>query len=191
MTQRKRAQNALRKAFERGLAEHQASPVGKGSFAQNWGVSRAYTLAKKSDGSKDKDLFAQIPDPSPPRLHAQAIALDTVQSWMQELNDAMIDAGLRPLLLEICAEADRDHKKDPRVFAHTNHKDRVICMSKFWLHLPIDRAFGVLVHEAGHEAAFQAWENYDEEAADVAALEILGWEIRYDGPSLLQTAKKK
>ncbi len=188
---KRKATDPLEIAYKRGLKEYQASPIGKGRSSQNWGISRAYTLAKKSDGSKDKDLFDAIPDPTPPRLHTQAISLDTVTTWVSQINDAMIDAGLAPLRLEVCGLADKDNKQDPRVFAHTNHKDRVICVSKAWLHLPIDHAFGVLVHEAGHEAAFQAWDNYDEEAADVACLELLGWEIRYKPPSLLQIAKRR
>lgn len=186
----KNYQEAIQQAYKRGLSEYEADPRGKGRDAHIWALARKTALAKRSDGSKDKDLFHRIPPRPAPQLTKQPIHLDTILAWINEINDAMMRAGLERLNLSVCHLADHDHGKDPRVFAHTNHKKRTICVSKVWLHLPIQYAFGILVHEAGHEAAFQAWGNDREEAADTAAFDLLGWKISYDGPSFLQVARR-
>lgn len=177
---------ALQMAYIRGFEEYYRQPDRKGASAERWADARQIALEKRSDGSKDKDLFEFIPTPPPIQLQETPIEGQKIARWLAEINKRMKKAGLQPLEIHICHLADKDGKEDLRVFGHTNHKERTICLSNRWLYLPPVHALGILVHEAGHEAAFQAWDNYDEEAADCAAFDLLDCEIWYRPPFLLQ-----
>lgn len=181
---------ALEEALRRGLEDYEKDPSGKGKSPQAWAFSRVVTLAKKSQGSKDKDLFGFIPNPPPPRISENPATLEFWNDCMDKINARMNNAGLKPLKRKMCSIVSYENSKNPRVFAHTNHRKQTICICPQFLLLPRPFIFGILAHEAGHEAAFQAWGNYQEEAADVAAFELLGFNIRYQTDALLQTVEE-
>lgn len=176
---------ALDIAFYRGLEEYDQDPSNRGNSRELWGYSRMATLAKRSDGSKDTDLFSVIPPPAPPLLSVP-LPSSTLTKILLHLNKRMRKAGLQPIKRHECSLVDAAREKDPRIFAHTNHRKKTICYSKEILRLPLKHIWGIFAHEAGHEAAFEAWGNYEEEAADVAAFEMLDFVIQYQGESLLQ-----
>jgi hypothetical protein len=70
-----------------------------------------------------------------------------VESYKGLAEDA---APLFEIRIERCSTADHDHYKDPRVFAHTHHKEDVICVSSSIELLDDANIYGVLAHEYGH-----------------------------------------
>lgn len=54
------------------------------------------------------------------------------------------------LLLALCPLAERDHRKSKRQYAHTCHRDGVICICVAFHDLPDTIKYGILLHELGH-----------------------------------------
>jgi len=88
-----------------------------------------------------------------------------------------------------CPFAEDDHKKDPRVFAHTNCQKNTVCASPRLLHLPLPVQAGILAHELGHLLAYHWWKDWREEAADGVVFTYLGGQIEYKPPLYLQELK--
>lgn len=70
-----------------------------------------------------------------------------IKSYRGLQEDALV---LKEIRVEHCRKADHDHYKDERVYAHTRHKDGVICVSSSLELLDDANILGVLAHEYGH-----------------------------------------
>lgn len=58
--------------------------------------------------------------------------------------------GLVDTIIKRCVVADREHYKNSRVYAHTNHEEMTVCVSGSIDLLSINNIKGILVHEIGH-----------------------------------------
>lgn len=87
---------------------------------------------------------------------------------------------MRQLSVETCSQADTEHKNSQRQYAHTFHRQGVICVSKAFWQLPERTRIAILLHEAGHILAGQ---RAGEVAANNAAERYSGVAIEYrDSP---------
>lgn len=77
------------------------------------------------------------------------------------------------MVIERCALADEDHKQTKRYYAHTYHKEGVICVAGAFYRLPVNYRLGILLHELGHLAGAEG-----EDEADILAEEMTGIPIR-------------
>lgn len=75
--------------------------------------------------------------------------------------------------LRRCKQADAEHKKSKRQYAHVFHKDKVICVADAFFDLPRKIQHGILGHEAGHLAGAM-----DEKLADKAGSNIIRMKIK-------------
>lgn len=93
--------------------------------------------------------------------------------------------------LEQCFQADQDHERERRVYAHWGHKKGIICYAKAFEKLPIANQRGILYHEFGHaiddfldetdEANKKFVEIEDDEVrADFIAVEMFDVPLSYD-----------
>lgn len=79
-----------------------------------------------------------------------------------------------------CPEAERDHKRNRRNYAHTYHYPETICVAKEFWELPEPYRDAILLHEIGHLIAGPTGSESD---ANRASEELSGWRIRYvDSP---------
>lgn len=81
-------------------------------------------------------------------------------------------AGLR---VALCPLAERDHRKSLRQYAHTCHRDGIICICEAFHDLPDTFKYGILLHELGHLAAP---DEDDEREVDLIAEDIFGIKIK-------------
>jgi hypothetical protein len=90
-------------------------------------------------------------------------------------------AAFQPFVFKVCADADRDHEKSLRQYAHVGpHGDNVICVAAAFLDLPREHRDALVAHEIGHLIAYP---DGSEAAADAAFKVLTGVTIRYkDGP---------
>jgi hypothetical protein len=65
-----------------------------------------------------------------------------------------------------CKQADHEHKRSKRQYAHTYHHEDVICLSEAFQDLPVQHYWAIFAHEIGHLIA--GYEG-DERAANRAA----------------------
>lgn len=80
--------------------------------------------------------------------------------------------------VEHCSDADKDHKKRKRQYAHTWHRDnKTICVAEAFFGLPIEHQAGLIAHEIGHLLMGPYY--HEEYEADLAAMEVFGIAIRY------------
>ncbi len=76
--------------------------------------------------------------------------------------------------VEHCAEADREHRRNRRQYAHTFHRgDDVICVAEAYFGLPSRIKAGIFLHELGHLAGADG-----ESEADALAEALSGVAIR-------------
>lgn len=54
------------------------------------------------------------------------------------------------LQLSFCPLAERDHRRSKRQYAHTCHRDGIICICEAFHDLPDTFKYGILLHELGH-----------------------------------------
>jgi hypothetical protein len=90
--------------------------------------------------------------------------------------------GYRPGV-KLCPAADRDHARDPRVYAHTKHIEGVICVAHAFESLTPAEKAGITAHECGHLLCTKGYmpDPDVEIAADIAAERIFsGVRIRYN-----------
>jgi hypothetical protein len=81
---------------------------------------------------------------------------------------------------KFCEEAERDHRRNKRQYAHTYHYPGIICLCRAFFDLPADYQEGLLLHEAGHLLAGEA---AGEDDANRAAYRAFGKRIEYrDSP---------
>ncbi len=83
---------------------------------------------------------------------------------------------MRQLTVEECSQANREHQKSQRQYAHTFHRDGVICVSRAFWKLPERLRLAILLHEAGH---ILAGRRGGELAANRAAERYSGVPIEY------------
>lgn len=74
--------------------------------------------------------------------------------------------------LQHCTDADRDHKRSPRAYAHVGHYPGTICVANAIVFLPREFVCGILLHELGHLTGA-----YGEKAADLAGQDLSGVRI--------------
>jgi hypothetical protein len=85
-----------------------------------------------------------------------------------------------PLSIKVCREADLEHEKSARQYAHVFHHKNVICVAHAFEKLPDCWALAILLHEVGH---LLAGYRGNEAAANVAVTDASGVPIIYrDGP---------
>lgn len=83
-----------------------------------------------------------------------------------------------------CPEAERDHRKLWRQFAHANHHPNGICFARAAeLELTDRELMGMMAHEFGHVIG-DALGYSGEKAADDVAREILGLSVKYNARTL-------
>lgn len=52
--------------------------------------------------------------------------------------------------VKVCSQANAEHAKTPRVFAHVGHVGSTICIADALRNLPENFIYGILLHELGH-----------------------------------------
>lgn len=76
---------------------------------------------------------------------------------------------------QACRMVEKDHRDDPRVYAHVFHRpDMTICLCKAYSKLMMGHKIGLLVHEIGHLMS-----DGGEAEADLWAHENLGINIGF------------
>lgn len=86
----------------------------------------------------------------------------------------------RGLSLRVCREADLEHSKDRRQYAHTFHKHQTVCVARAIKTIPDEWKLAILLHEIGH---ILAGYSASEQAATDAVVRDSGIPISYqDGP---------
>jgi hypothetical protein len=80
-----------------------------------------------------------------------------------------------------CKLIEKDHAKDPRVFAHVFHRrNKAICVCRAFSRLPLGHRIGIILHEIGHlmsdggEAEADLWVQ-DNLHIDIAFKDTLQW----------------
>lgn len=77
-----------------------------------------------------------------------------------------------------CTEADKEHKRSRRQYAHTYHVNgNVICVAGEWVMLPIETEMGLIAHEIGHLLA--GYTDHSEKEADRLGNMFFKVTIRY------------
>lgn len=82
-----------------------------------------------------------------------------------------------------CKTADKEHAKDPRIFAHVFHKKKVMCVARDFWNLGIHNRAGIIWHETGHifSEFIDEFDGADKEImADYATEELFDVRIFYD-----------
>ena len=74
--------------------------------------------------------------------------------YLKSVSTGMLDAAY--LKIQHCELADKDHKEDPRVYAHVGCEPSMICVSAAMAQdfnegkLNVQNVKGILIHEIGH-----------------------------------------
>jgi hypothetical protein len=71
--------------------------------------------------------------------------MNILQECLSEIDIVFPDVEICP-----CPLAEKDHKENPRVFAHTIHIENTICVCRAFSRLPISNQRGIIFHEMGH-----------------------------------------
>jgi S-adenosylmethionine hydrolase len=91
--------------------------------------------------------------------------------------DSRLAANFKnPIKVLHCSEADAEHRKAKRQYAHTFHLRNVICVASAWINLPEEWKYGILLHEIGHLGAGQ---DASERSANKDVKEYIGVKIHY------------
>jgi hypothetical protein len=86
----------------------------------------------------------------------------------------------KPIYVRHCKLADADHQEKKRWYAHTFHRQNVICTARAFNVLPPEWRLAILLHEIGH---LLAGPTASEAAANEAVEKDSGIKIVYrDGP---------
>lgn len=74
------------------------------------------------------------------------------------------------LIVRYCKDADKEHKKSIRQYAHTNHYKNQACVSKAFKILPLEIQMALIAHEVGHLMLLSKgnYEHSEEDANNVA-----------------------
>jgi hypothetical protein len=76
-----------------------------------------------------------------------------------------------------CPVVEKDHKEDPRVYAHVFHKPKkTICLCRAYDRLPLGHKLGIMLHEIGHLLS-----DGGEAEADLWVDDNLGVNIEFKG----------
>lgn len=102
---------------------------------------------------------------------------------------AKIDPLLSKVALLPCAEADKEHARSKRQYAHAWHRPRVVCHAKAFSSLPIENQIGILSHELGHCYAITQRLRHTEEDANRLGSFLTGLEVKFSGPDRLERAE--
>lgn len=94
---------------------------------------------------------------------------------MRNRNPVEID--VEEIRIEECDSANFEHEESCRQYAHTFHKDGVICVAGEFDTLPEEVQLGILLHEVGH---LIAGPDGTEEDANEAVEEDSGIEVFYE-----------
>lgn len=102
---------------------------------------------------------------------------------------AEIDPSLREVRLELCAEADDEHRKSDRQYAHWGHKPDTICVARAIEDLDAPWKLGLIAHEFGHAIAVRkAGDAHTEDDAHRLGGMIIGAPVVLKGPLKLEWA---
>lgn len=98
--------------------------------------------------------------------------------------------SLGEVKLCLCKEADEEHRKSSRQYAHYNHHRRTICVSRAIESLTGPWKVGLMAHEFGHAFADEhGLHKHTEGDADHYGGLILGAKIHRKGPQNLEWAE--
>jgi len=82
----------------------------------------------------------------------------------------------KPVAVKHCELAEKDHREEFRVYAHTFHRKNVICVCSAFNSLPDTWRLAILLHEVGHLLAGQ---RASEASANEAVRKVSGIRITY------------
>ena len=109
--------------------------------------------------------------------------IDKTLQWKFDTIRAMLKFhsgfDLPDIKVKHCAEADREHQKIYRNFAHMDHYPLTICYAKALLDMPDVVQYGILAHEIGHIIQEIKELPYDEMAADMLIKNFANINIEY------------
>lgn len=77
--------------------------------------------------------------------------------------------------LKICEQANKEHAKSKRQYAHVFHKKNTICIADAFYDLPTKHRIGIQLHEIGHLLSPDSGEF----GADLAIKKYYNIEIKY------------
>lgn len=78
----------------------------------------------------------------------------------------------KKVTLRHCSDADQDHARNPRAYAHVGHYPGSVCLASAIVFLPREFIVGILLHELGHLAG-----GHTEKAADQLGGQLAGVKI--------------
>lgn len=100
--------------------------------------------------------------------------LAEVSRWIEDTDLRLPFSPWNVSLVFGCSEAEDDHANNERIFAHTLHLPRTICVAQAFEDLKDGHKLGIILHEFGH-----LYGGRDEGAADLWVDEELGIDIDY------------
>jgi len=83
---------------------------------------------------------------------------------------------MNSIRVELCKQADDEHRASIRQYAHTHHHDNVICFARAATNLTDNQFWAIMAHEIGHLIAGYEGSESD---ANRAANQFFGIKIRY------------
>lgn len=75
--------------------------------------------------------------------------------------------------IKLCKDADAEHHKSERQYAHVGHRKGTICIAYAFNRLPLKLQLGILLHELGHLAGAEG-----EDEADRLATKLFGVKVK-------------
>jgi 3-dehydroquinate synthase class II len=81
------------------------------------------------------------------------------------------------IIVRYCKEADEDHAKKLRQYAHTYHYKNDVCVTKAFKVLPLEIQMGLIAHEVGHLLAGHT--DHTEAEANRLANKFFGIRMHY------------
>ncbi len=81
------------------------------------------------------------------------------------------------IIVRHCKEADREHLKSLRQYAHTYHRKDEVCVTKAFTLLPLEIQMGLIAHEVGHLLA--GYTDHTEEEANKLANSFFDIHMHY------------
>ena len=83
------------------------------------------------------------------------------------------------LRVKVCREADAEHRKSIRQYAHTMHYPNTICIADAFYDLPEKHKIGIVLHELGHLMGAEAEDDADNIIWEVFQIKLYRKHSRY------------